>query len=371
MRIVSAFGPPSSLSNWGVDFLRNILEGAGESVVLVYKSDVDGLVEAWRDVSGKACLIYADLPDERVVELYARTRARAVVFSETPLDLVSFLMRERGIALRDAVATASLFFANFQQFLFRDRTLVVTRNSRSVPELIEAILDLFAADLSAETRDAARGRVLEVYGSRTTVDELVAKFGMLGEPSGAISARLTSEEIEFVERVLSGYVADTNGAQVDQICWPREVFLLADDPGRHLSERIELVGNARFLIYGPYLCLPPGEWIANIELEIGENASGNVLYVDTCGGAEPRLVRVRLPSSGRFGFTLPVLVSDARQPIELRAVLGEGAIEGWIDWLNVRFSRVLGANGSEPAESLLEPQGRIDLPQSVRQERTG
>ena len=351
MRIISAFGPPCSLSNWGVDLLRKILECAGEAVEFIYKSDVEGLSEAWRGIKGKACLIYADLPDKRLVELYTRANVPIIVFSEAPLDLVSFLMRERAIPLRDAVATASLFLATFHQFGFRDRTLMVSRKSRSLPGLIEAVLDMFAIDLSADSRVETLRRILEIYGASATVDELVAQHGALGEPSGALGDRLTAEEKAFVEGVLAGYVAGADDAGANRIYWPRELFLLADQPGKHLSRRIELVGGARFLIYGPYLCLPPGEWIASVELEIVENASGNVLLVDTCGGADSRPVKLRLPSAGRFKFSMQVSVSDSRRPIELRAILGESAIEGWINWRGALFSRAPDGAGGEPAEN--------------------
>ena len=339
MRIVSAFGPPCSLSSWGVGFLKNVLECAGEAVEFVYKSDVDGLVEAWRSSSDKACLIYADLPDDHVIDLYARTKAPIVVFREAPLDLVSYLMRERAIPLRDAIATATLFLSTYQKFEFRDRMLVVTRKPRSVRGLTEEILNLFSSDLPPETRAETLNRVLETYGGPASVDELVCRYGAYGEPSGALGDRLPSEEKDFVERVLTGYITDADGGEDNGISWPRELFLLADDPGRHLSGRIEMVGNARFLIYGPYLCLPFGEWIATVELEIEDNASGNILFVDICGGAEPRLVQFRLPVAGRFSFSMPVRVSDPRKPIELRAALGEGAIEGRIDWRGVYFAR--------------------------------
>jgi hypothetical protein len=216
--------------------------------------------------------------------------------------------------------------------------LIVTRTSKSVTQLVEAVLNLFASELAAEVRAETLRRILDFYGEFATVDELVAQFGALGEPSGALSHRLGPAETSFVEQTLSGYFVE-GGAETASICWPREAFLLADDPGRPLTGTIELVGPARFLVYGPYFHLPPGEWVATVELEVRDNATGNVLLVDACGGAEQQIFSLRLPASGLFKFSIPVRVLDAYRSIEMRAFLGEGAIEGWIDWRSVRFQR--------------------------------
>ena len=57
------------------------------------------------------------------------------------------------------------------------------------------------------------------------------------------------------------------GGELGTIVWEPELFFLVDAPGSSLGNRaIDLTGNARFLIFGPYINLPPGLWAAKIAL---------------------------------------------------------------------------------------------------------
>ncbi len=126
---------------------------------------------------------------------------------------------------------------------------------------------------------------------------------------------------------------------VGRIHWPREVFMNSDEQGALVNAPIYLTGRARLLLYGPFLHLPRGTWIAEISFEVRENFSGNVLKVDIYHDGIIGEWKFSLPDKGSFTFELPLKVFEPRHPIQIRFYLMEGAIEGTFDLKQVNLRR--------------------------------
>jgi hypothetical protein len=110
--------------------------------------------------------------------------------------------------------------------------------------------------------------------------------------------------------------------------WPRDLFYTCNE-GYAEPELIDLTGPARFLIWGPLLHLPKGNWIVKIEFEVSENLSGTEVEADIHDGQRFLIVtKTALPREGKFSFELPFRVEDPQLPIQVRISLLKGAIEG-------------------------------------------
>jgi hypothetical protein len=113
-----------------------------------------------------------------------------------------------------------------------------------------------------------------------------------------------------------------------RIEWPTEMWLDAARPGQLLRGPIDMVGPARYVLYGPYFHLPAGAWIAEVVIELADNRSGNRLCADIFSGEVLGGVVMPLMASGVFVFSIPFRLIDPFLPVELRFQLLEGAIEG-------------------------------------------
>jgi hypothetical protein len=111
------------------------------------------------------------------------------------------------------------------------------------------------------------------------------------------------------------------------------------------DREIAMMGSARYLIWGPYCFVPPGQWRVNAEIEVTENYSGNVILVDI--SIEKGLViaakgQVALPSVGFFRFSLDFETGENLSPIEFRIFMAKGGIEGKFAFRCVGLKRIVG-----------------------------
>jgi hypothetical protein len=133
------------------------------------------------------------------------------------------------------------------------------------------------------------------------------------------------------------------GAAALRLSWPREAFLDGDSPGQSLPALVEVAGRARILAYGPYLPLPTGGWHAKAFLgfspDIGKMSF--ILEVDT-GGAVSRGF-FEADRGGIFTLDLDFEVSDALNPIEMRLISQDSALEGQVSLIEVELEHVAAA----------------------------
>jgi hypothetical protein len=175
------------------------------------------------------------------------------------------------------------------------------------------------------------GQVVFNYrtGYDTTIGEEISRYFPHARPPGTFAASLSGAMGTLVHHVMDQYKPILAGKPLSDITWPRELFPHFDPSCKFFARVIDLTGPARFLTWGPYMCLPHGEWIVTIEIEVTENHSGNGLQVDVLAGTD-RLTSVRtdLPARGVFSFDMQFPIVEPQRPIEIRSFLLFGAIEG-------------------------------------------
>ena len=106
--------------------------------------------------------------------------------------------------------------------------------------------------------------------------------------------------------------------------WPPDIFHFAEPSP---AGAIDICGPARNLMFGPYVCLSPGLWQAELRFEVCEDAARYDYIVDfnLPGNATECVVRPIGP--GRQVATLRHRVS-ATAPAEIRLWLGRAAFHG-------------------------------------------
>ena len=131
------------------------------------------------------------------------------------------------------------------------------------------------------------------------------------------------------------------------LTWPRACFRLGTPPQDTAPERVELVGPARSVVFGPYLALPTGWWEAEFRLYFSDEACRRTFTIDMI--AEDLIGTLRLKPSSAGTFRTRMLFHNPRAtwPVALRVVLENGAIEGRIglESVTLRHARSQGFPG--------------------------
>jgi hypothetical protein len=110
--------------------------------------------------------------------------------------------------------------------------------------------------------------------------------------------------------------------------WPVSLFKGSDNPAAPFAGRVELLGPARIIAYGPYLHLTAGQWQAKVVFEVADNHSGNQLCVDVYAEEILSVITAQLPAQGTYTFQIGFEISNPAKPVELRFHILSGAIEG-------------------------------------------
>ena len=109
----------------------------------------------------------------------------------------------------------------------------------------------------------------------------LASLGVSGSagPEGNPAAELPAAVAKMLDGALSAYHRHFLGGVFGEIVWTRDLFLDGSS-GQSPTEPIDATGGARILIYGPYIQLPPGQWMARIVVGVSPETVGSTFLVD-------------------------------------------------------------------------------------------
>jgi hypothetical protein len=142
-------------------------------------------------------------------------------------------------------------------------------------------------------------------------------------PPGGLARQLAEGFIAPLQEYAAGGVQAV-------LTWPRACFRLGTPPQDTAPERVELVGPARSVVFGPYLALPAGWWEAEFQLFFSEEACRRTFTIDMIAEDLVGTLRLKPASAGTFRTRMLFHNPRASWPVALRLVLENGAIEGRI-----------------------------------------
>ena len=138
-----------------------------------------------------------------------------------------------------------------------------------------------------------------------------------------------SDEVDSVLGKIEGFygISEARGTGIGEV--PLDLLLEGEPPHLPATNTLELVGPARCLTFGPYLCLPAGRWRLRLRFTASANASTNTLGFDVTADEEVKVSQdYVVATAGKFEFTCDFQIEDAFYPFEFRTYLRRGAIEG-------------------------------------------
>jgi hypothetical protein len=146
----------------------------------------------------------------------------------------------------------------------------------------------------------------------------------------------------MVNGALGAYADCFSGRSMGQIVWTRHIFMLTANSAEQPIKPLDVSGGARNLIFGPYIYLPVGTWIACAVLGFSKEAAGHTFLVDVAAGPRIGLARLQPPSAGVFEVNITFsLEAQTNTGIELRVMVGEDWAKGELAFGHVILTPLL------------------------------
>jgi hypothetical protein len=339
--MICVFGTPSALTYWGIHLLRTIMQVVFGDYHFIHSIYIEDLRQAWTQRGDKSVLFVSECPESHISDLVIKSGAPIFVFADDPPDVINDITMSFGGDAYNAMRLTSRCFSTLNDIFGAPAAICIRREhyDHSVRTLVQEVLSVFCDPVKDEQLERVMRNLridpLAVRGS--TIGEQISLHFPHAEKRGSFRSLPAAEAIE---RVVRAYEVIAVQQALHEIEWPRDIFLRSDCVGEFVSGHQELVGPARFLIYGPYMHLPRGNWIARVEIEVSENYSGSRLLSDVVSGEILNVTVADLPGNGVFAFEMQFETLDPLLPIEIRFQLQTGAIEGKFLLRRVTIRRV-------------------------------
>jgi hypothetical protein len=341
--LLSVFGTPSALMYGGLNVVRNLTEivlGAHRLANANSTEQLRQTLAGLGSIENAKVVFYSDLPDPDLCSLFVKTQAPIVLFVDNFDDVVAYVRRSREMTLNDSIRLASRSFCALEPLIRSDLVLKLDARTyaRSLGEILADIAAFFGTGLTQASREQVASS-LSPEGGRTSLFAYLSKTFPHATLPGNAAQQMAIAERSLVAQLSRQYSAIANGRSLDHMDWPISLFMDSASPDSLFSGRIELLGPARFLAYGPYLHLTPGKWSADVVFGVQENHSGNQLYADIYCGDILSVVTTPLPASGTYKLQISFEITNPLEPVQVRFQTLSGAIEGVITFNRIEVRR--------------------------------
>jgi len=280
-------------------------------------------------------VLFCDVPDASARRLIAVMRTPVWIIEDDFRSTVEYCMTARRFDVSQALRLVSHSFATLGAL----SDAVGARRISADPQTpVASWIDSVAAvlNLSPQHWQEAREDLLERYSAFPTLGEAFFHFVQGAAEVEHNTAALSSRSLATLTAFTKAYERH----RVTDVIWPAEVMLDGAPPYRSLVAPIDLTGPARILVFGPYLHLQRGDWVATIEFNLSHCPGGNALEFDvTADGKIKSSERFLLDAAGTYRLSASFAVEEPSMPIECRCFLAEGAIAGQFEMVQIRLRR--------------------------------
>jgi len=286
--ILFSLGLPGRLAEWCDAVLADLVSRFGDRVTLITWPPLANMI-GYHEVAAVLdqvalsligtdtthLIIGARQPDERLRAALVAMKARFVVALDDPRSAVSDILASTNGDLK-AVTRA---IANSCPFVMRCASspgAITIRGYQAGLDALEAV-SAVARHFEFNLNDGEAQRI---------VDELAAR-GLHYAPVAVCEDPIKTHKV--VVGALTAYAEWFAGGDLAQIVWPRELFAVNGGSEHGPTEALDVQGGARILIFGPYIHLPAGSWMARVVLGFSPEAAGHTFYVDAYSGGQRAL----------------------------------------------------------------------------------
>jgi hypothetical protein len=259
-------------------------------------------------------LVNGDQPGAWVRRMLSTTHKPFILALDEPETTAWQLVSRYGLALTDATRRLGCSCASIVPCLRLPGALVL-RAERHWHQPLETAGEM--------------ARHLGIAIDPGEIERIVAEVAAAGlGPEASDAAQLDEPALAVVKGALSAYSDHFSGALLDRITWARELFLI--DGQQPATGAVDVTGRVRALIYGPYISLPPGNWLAEVVLGFSQEATEVNFVVDVLSaGSQLSVTSIRPPERGVFPIDLSFMIGEENdRPVEFRVVNERAAFDG-------------------------------------------
>ncbi len=328
-------GPPSAETIFTIHCVVEITQrSCGEAALIALNTGLDGdrLAEA---NTKTPTIVFFDLPDSAGRGLLLAAKVPIVLVSGGFEQTARYCMAARDFDMVQAAQLVSQSLCCLAPLRHHSsvRRVQVDRTT-SIPDWIDEV----ASWLGLQRNDwqAERLQMLVAYADWATVGAAID--GIV--PHSRIPAAPQDIDAASSDLLFNAMAASYDYDPISAVFWPASLILKPNGSAMAAGAAIPLVGPARLLTYGPYLHLPAGRWTACYQFIVDEHPAGNDIEFDVMSGGDVLVSnRVMLENSGKYGFECSFEIAEARLPVQMRAILAEGAIGGLFEPLGISLRR--------------------------------
>ena len=263
-----------------------------------------------------------------------------VIFLDDGKALYKRLRTIDGLGSCDAIRAASLYLAALHDVTLKNPMSLFTNEELYKLDRYNFLMKIIT-HLVIEMNDSTHRALNSFLAARSAASNATPSIDAVE------TQRTAEEEHSFIVNVLDPFYNVKQAAPLRKVSWPPALFFCGDNIP--LAGPCSLTGPARTIIYGPYLHLPPGDWVATVDFQVADNLSGNVIVSDITSSVvihsedlvEKELARGEfgLPVSGLFTFEQAFEVASPLETLQIRFSTKEGAIEGSFAMRKITVSR--------------------------------
>lgn len=333
--LLPVFGSAGAMTTFALQVVSALAETIAGPHQVIHANTTDDFSKAWQDRQSDNIIVLADVPDAELADTIRQSGLPFAVFIETGDSLIESIWEATSIDPSHARGRL-VSIAALHDLILSPAAKVVCSDDRTKP-----------ARLLARIADHYRMPATEEQISQT-----LSRLGMADRPENTPILSITPVPIpegavpderwrQHIADAFSGFAPLLEQQRVDRLSWPPPFFLASIDgkPGP-LTGPIDLTGPARTIIWGPYVSLPPGRWLARPTFACSRNTAGCRMSGDIYSNIVHANWETILPEEGAYFFDIPFEVVDPRQGIEMRFFLKEGVIDGIFELQEVKLSRL-------------------------------
>ncbi|TFF25177.1 hypothetical protein E3C22_07290 [Jiella endophytica] len=325
-------GMPSAYSRFGFMTVRAIAQAVHGGIDAMQFARLEKFYQAYKNRKKDGFVAFINPGDQRIPKLLQQTQSKVVLFDDDLSHAVATVMARQKKEFRSAMRVAIMASTNVAIFSRMTSAVVYPQpgpNALLLP-FIQSLAWFHGVEPDSELVEKVRVFLdLGAITPRTTIREALRSYSSEFDDVDGILDGLDAQELEILQTLRQSYPGCLNPESRVPMRWPARALFDPIHRDMPLETPIQMLGKARMLASGPAYHLPPGEWIAQVVIEVNGNFSQNKLSMQIL---EDKKVRgeldLDLPAKGRLALTQAFVVEDPSKQISFAFEMKEGAIEG-------------------------------------------
>jgi len=274
-----------------------------------------------------------------------RAKAPVIAAIDEPGDVVSFLNATMGMTLHDATREYMKSAATISSIASSPSNVRVSSLAYGTPlrAFLVTLLNSCQLDVGPALFEGIVDAVVGAHPNRRSVyvSDLIYRDVPGAEQSKICSASDTPSK-SLIGDTGRQYETMLTGGDFSVVTCPLALYVSAKGANYETAHPwLPMVGPARCILWGPYIHLPRGKWLAHVIIAVRGNISGNVLQIQILRGlSEYMTTLAKLEENGAFECELEFEIDDPLDRLEITFTLKEGAIEGDFRVVSLTFSKM-------------------------------